>query len=924
MKTLLLFLCILVAATMNAQTGQTCSDAIPAECGIVHFGSTTGVPNDNSSSGTLNCAGAVGIGGQIWYSYTAISDGEIEFSTVGDASDYDSQIHVYSGECGALECITSNDDAFGLLSTVQFSCAPGTTYLIRVGGFNQNEGSFELSVTCDLAMFGCLDVNAANYSSLAWVDDGSCCYGLYETLTLTGGAFENEIQWELLDAAGNHLASGGVNDDAEACLSDGDCGFILIMSDEFGDGWNGGTYQFADQFGNIQFSGSMATGAGPDTVLIPIGNGDCPFGCMNPIAENYDPEAGFDDGSCIIPGCNDDRAQNFDPVATVDDGSCLFTIYGFAFIDANENGLMDQFENGLVNVPVSLVNNQITTYTDSDGYYEFTDLINLNDTVNQTFNDPNWPTVTTSSVFDATNSISPFNFGFSNGTPFMHVDVTSEMSDFFFCGGEASLWMTFENNGNEVINSTVEITLDDMLAPLPYSYVYTSTMPDFNYTTSTDGNTITYSLENILPSGAVYFNISFSVLLPDFIGQLATNTIVINSTSESSLTDSQTISASELLECSYDPNDITASPAGYTDEHYILNDTPLDYQIRFQNTGNAAAHDIMVSNYIDQNLDLNSFSLFESSHEAAVTINYQTREILFVFNEIMLPDSNADEPGSHGFINYRINPISALAPGTVIENSAAIIFDINEPVLTNTAFNTITVCDGLGDFVLDFTEACPDSYVLGSAISGMGESYIWTISENEVSSGTNLYTAIAEPGVYEIVLTVANPLCEMSTTQLFTVHEADTPTFTQNGNTLSASGGTNYQWFLNGAPIENETSSTLMAQSSGSYHVESTNEFGCVSVSPAAQVIVISVHEINANLVSIFPNPASTILNLIFNQPGLHFVKMIGIDGKIIRDFGMISNNREVLSCVGIAPGMYVVLVTNEGGKSSAINIAIE
>ncbi len=923
MKTLLLFLCILASATLNAQTGQTCSDPIPAECGIVYFGSTSGIPNDNPSSGVLTCGGLVGTGGQIWYSYTAISDGEIEFSTVGGATDFDTRIHVYSGECGALECIISNDDAVGLLSTVQFSCAPGTTYLIRIGGFNENEGSFELNMTCDLVMFGCLDINAANYSSLAWVDDGSCCYGLYSKLSITAGVFASEIHWDLLDAAGNLMVSGGVYDVAELCLSDDACGYFLVMTDDFGDGWNGGTYQFTDALGNIQFTGTMVDGSGPDTVLIPIGNGDCPFGCMNPLADNYDPEAGFDNGTCILHGCMDDRAQNYDPDATVNDVTCLYTIYGYAFIDANENGLLNQFENGLSNVPVSLMPDLITTYTNSEGYYEFTDLVDLDHSVIQSLTDPNWPTVTTGSEYNTADDLSPFVFGFANETPFMHVDVTSEMSPLFFCGGNASLWMTIENNGNEVMNSTIEITLDAMLAP-SYAFIYTSTMPDFNYTTSTDGNTINFSLENVLPSGAVFFDINFMVLAPEFIGQTATNIIMINSSTESSLTDSQTIESSGVLECSFDPNDMTVSPTGYSDEHYILNDTPLDYQIRFQNTGNAPAHDIVVSNYIAENLDLNSFSLFESSHEAAVTINYQTREIQFVFNEIMLPDSNVDEQASHGFIKYRINPISQLSPGTVIENYASIIFDINEPVLTNTAFNTIAVCEGLGDFVLDFTEACPNSYVLGSALSEQGESYIWTISENQVSAGTNLYTAIAEPGEYAIVLTVANPLCDMSTTQLFTIHEVDAPTFTQNGNLLSASGGTNYQWFLNGAPIENETSSTLMAQSSGTYHVESNNEFGCVGASPDAEVIVISIQEMNANLVSIFPNPSKEVLNLTFNEPGIHFAKLIGVDGKIIRDLGKISNNREIVHCAGIAPGMYVMLVTNEAGKSCATNIVIE
>ena len=51
-------------------------------------------------------------------------------------------------------------------------------------------------------------------------------------------------------------------------------------------------------------------------------------GCMNPLAPNYDPLACVDDGSCTGIGCTDPTAQNYDPTATIDDGSCIATVYG--------------------------------------------------------------------------------------------------------------------------------------------------------------------------------------------------------------------------------------------------------------------------------------------------------------------------------------------------------------------------------------------------------------------------------------------------------------------------------------------------------------------------------------------------------------------------------------------------------------------
>lgn len=52
-------------------------------------------------------------------------------------------------------------------------------------------------------------------------------------------------------------------------------------------------------------------------------------GCTDPEAENYDDEANSDDGSCEYPpepvyGCTDDSADNYDSEATDDDGSCEY------------------------------------------------------------------------------------------------------------------------------------------------------------------------------------------------------------------------------------------------------------------------------------------------------------------------------------------------------------------------------------------------------------------------------------------------------------------------------------------------------------------------------------------------------------------------------------------------------------------------
>ena len=62
---------------------------------------------------------------------------------------------------------------------------------------------------------------------------------------------------------------------------------------------------------------------------------DSVWGCTNPAATNYNPDATSDDGSCSYPpetiyGCNDPSALNYNPSASMNDGSCQYwmAVYG--------------------------------------------------------------------------------------------------------------------------------------------------------------------------------------------------------------------------------------------------------------------------------------------------------------------------------------------------------------------------------------------------------------------------------------------------------------------------------------------------------------------------------------------------------------------------------------------------------------------
>ncbi len=139
---------------------------------------------------------------------------------------------------------------------------------------------------------------------------------------------------------------------------------------------------------------------------------------------------------------------------------------------------------------------------------------------------------------------------------------------------------------------------------------------------------------------------------------------------------------------SFDPNDKTASPFGYSDEHYIEPETPIEYTIRFQNTGTDTAFYVSIRDTLDSALDIGTFRKGASSHPYRFEVTGQNI-LIFTFPDIMLPDSNVNLVGSNGYVEFKISPKADTPLGTVIRNDAAIYFDYNPPIITNETFHTL-------------------------------------------------------------------------------------------------------------------------------------------------------------------------------------------------------------------------------------------
>lgn len=145
---------------------------------------------------------------------------------------------------------------------------------------------------------------------------------------------------------------------------------------------------------------------------------------------------------------------------------------------------------------------------------------------------------------------------------------------------------------------------------------------------------------------------------------------------------------------SFDPNDITVDRVSISTDS-ILNPPDLTYLIRFQNTGTDTAFNVYIVNDVPPELDLSTFEMLGASHPNQLRLDASTRRLIFDFPSVLLPDSNTNEPASHGFILYRMRPPATLQSGDTIANSAAIYFDFNAPVLTNTAITAIQTSTGI-------------------------------------------------------------------------------------------------------------------------------------------------------------------------------------------------------------------------------------
>jgi uncharacterized repeat protein (TIGR01451 family) len=433
-------------------------------------------------------------------------------------------------------------------------------------------------------------------------------------------------------------------------------------------------------------------------------------------------------------------------------------VSGKIYYDVNQNGINDSTDFGLGQIQIFSTPQSDYVYTFSDGDY----FLNYTDTPGTYVIQPqflnNWSIISDSLSYtfniDSTfQSLDSLDFGLYPDTlvTILHSELTG---GFPRCNTITNYWININNEGTTIPSGVIQLQLDDSI-----SYVSSVIAPD-----SIIGQGLFWHYDSLRFFSQKYLIIK--VQMPPFtsIGDTLTSTLIVTALdSLGNIVYSSADTLNQDLLCAHDPNDKNVLPKGSGLEGFISNNQPLEYLIRFQNTGNDTALTVIIKDTLDANLDWSSLKPIASSHDMQVSIE-QGGEALFKFENIMLPDSNVDFLASQGFVKFSINQKSNLLPHTQIRNTGNIYFDYNPAVITNTVLNTIQ-CYGTPEPIINYN-------IPYLEVSNVGNySYQWHYNDTLLVGATYDTLLPFLNGIYTVEISDSNACNNISAPyNFFSVH----------------------------------------------------------------------------------------------------------------------------------------------------------
>ncbi len=250
-------------------------------------------------------------------------------------------------------------------------------------------------------------------------------------------------------------------------------------------------------------------------------------------------------------------------------------------------------------------------------------------------------------------------------------------------GNNTVMQIEYENIGTEPIDAMVELHLDDQLefASSPVTPV------------SVNGPLVIWDLGTL--AVGEHGTIPVTIYTPPTVAWgYQTLTWVLLNVDQPDVNGIDNIDELKLpTVASWDPNDKQVDLVNLLPEE-VAEQKFLEYTIRFQNTGDAPAVNVVVRDTLPEELDITSFQMVGATHDHVISMN--GREIVWTFPNIMLPDSTTDPEGSIGAFHFRARVNDDLLLGDQVTNEAHIYFDLADPIITNTVVTTVSLTTGIG------------------------------------------------------------------------------------------------------------------------------------------------------------------------------------------------------------------------------------
>lgn len=373
-------------------------------------------------------------------------------------------------------------------------------------------------------------------------------------------------------------------------------------------------------------------------------------------------------------------------------GGVLYTIQGNSKLDSNNNGpdasdsnypsiklnITDGTTNGVFvsntsgnySIPVQAGTHIITPVLENPNYF----------TISPTIASVTFPT-----------QFSPFMQNFCVTANGFHQDLEISLLPISRArpGFDATYKIIYKNKGNQVQSGAINLTFDDMVLD------FVSSLPEKS---SQLNKTISWNFADLKPfeSREIKLTLNLNALTetPSVnIGDVLKFKATIASQDIDETPTDNTFTIKQIVVGSFDPNDKTCLEGDVITPSLI--GEYVHYLIRFENTGNYPAQNIVVKDMIDlSKFDISTLVPTDASHSFVTKIT-ENNKVEFIFENINLPFEDAN---NDGYIAFKIKTKPTLVVGDSFDNEANIYFDYNFPVLTNKATSKFGTTLGAQDF----------------------------------------------------------------------------------------------------------------------------------------------------------------------------------------------------------------------------------